>query len=152
VTYDDWKTTSPGDDEPDVEACGHRVGTCEGECRAEELALAAGIRSGRRSMVGLVRVLAETREADTEPAPALEEGKAMTPKELLELAERVDGYDPAACVAGVIALRSYARLLRALETVHASGLCGSDVMTPERIVDWANEVQENLGRPGLEEL
>ncbi len=35
----------PADDEPDVEACGHRVGTCEGECR----------------------------RADTEPAPALEE-------------------------------------------------------------------------------
>ncbi len=45
MTYDTWKTTPPADDEPDVEACGHRVGTCEGECR----------------------------RADTEPAPALEE-------------------------------------------------------------------------------
>lgn len=49
MTYDDWKTTPPGDDEPDVEACGHRVGTCEGECRM-----------------------------DTDPAPALEEESGMS--------------------------------------------------------------------------
>ncbi len=44
MTYDTWKTTPPADDEPDVEACGHRVGTCEGECKL-----------------------------DTDPAPAMEE-------------------------------------------------------------------------------
>jgi hypothetical protein len=32
MTYDDWKTTPPADEEPDVEACGHRVGACDGEC------------------------------------------------------------------------------------------------------------------------
>ncbi len=55
MSYDVWKTTPPGDEEPDVEACGHRVGTCEGECR----------------------------RADTEPAPALEEESEMTDREVM---------------------------------------------------------------------
>ncbi len=61
MTYDTWKTTPPADDEPDVEACGHRVGTCEGECRLEALAMAAGIRSGGRSMVGFRQLLEPER-------------------------------------------------------------------------------------------
>ncbi len=36
MSYDDWKCTPPLDEEPDLEACGHRVGTCEGECMVEE--------------------------------------------------------------------------------------------------------------------
>lgn len=48
MTYDEWKCSPPADEEPDVEACGHRVGTCEGECRL-----------------------------DTDPAPAMEEESEM---------------------------------------------------------------------------
>ncbi|HXR67993.1 MAG TPA: hypothetical protein VN712_05090, partial [Dermatophilaceae bacterium] len=72
TTYDDWKTTPPGDDEPDVEACGHRVGTCEGECRLEEddyCYTCGGAHPTSTHDTGRVIRLA----ADTEPAPALEE-------------------------------------------------------------------------------
>jgi hypothetical protein len=37
MSYDTWKCAAPVDEEPDLEACGHRVGTCEGECMAEEV-------------------------------------------------------------------------------------------------------------------
>ncbi len=65
----------------------------------------------------------------------------MKPKELRALAKRVDGLDAAACVAGAVELRAYARLLDALTQVHASGYCGADVMTPERILSWARELK-----------
>jgi hypothetical protein len=93
MTYDAWKTTPPADDEPDVEACGHRVGTCEGECRL-----------------------------DTEPAPALEEESSddANVSALLDLADWVGrkAFSPGDRYEGVAAaLRSYAELVRRLELV-----------------------------------
>lgn len=136
MNYDDWKTTPPADDEPDVEACGHRVGTCEGECRLDTEPAPA---------------LEHTCDDDVppaycdacllEPAPALEEeSETMTPKELLEDAANVDmaGFHGAAD-----ALRSYAELVACLSWRREQGLGGSvDVVAESKALGW----------PGLEEL
>ena len=130
MTYDAWKTTPPADDEPDVEACGHRVGTCEGECKL-----------------------------DTEPAPALDEcSEGANVSAFLELADWVgrkafspgDRYTDAAA-----ALRSYAELVSALLYLdrHNYGvrhLPSKDVtfdLDHESVIEAAREE----GWPGLEE-
>lgn len=64
----------------------------------------------------------------------------MTPSELLEQADDLerDGAE----YRHVQALRSYAELLEALQTIHSSGGCGANVMTPERILAWASDLEE----------
>jgi hypothetical protein len=65
MNYDTWKTTPPADEEPTREACGCIVGTCEGECQAEECRLC-----GKALEPGDTVCSCGT---DTDPAPALEE-------------------------------------------------------------------------------
>lgn len=73
----------------------------------------------------------------------------MSPTELMELAERVDGlrFDPAACKDAAAALRSYAELLSQLDWLKES--------RPDLAYVKLNQVSINtcakfLGWPGLE--
>ncbi len=76
-----------------------------------------------------------------------------TPAVLLALADRVEGYDAAACVAGATALRSYAELVAALEWLDAqphTGLEYSGHWSPCK-ADDAVWLAKKLGWKGLEE-
>lgn len=117
MTYDDWKTTPPCDDEPDVEACGHRVGTCEGECRL-----------------------------DTEPAPALEEeNEPMTPKELLELAKRHhDGCDDETAAALRSYAELTAALLYLDRKGAVLRLGSTYPVDPESVIEFARELDRKV--------